>query len=72
MINTDIPENEQMLCMSLCKNNIIANSTFSWWGAFLNNNKIKNIIYPSTWFGPGISIPPESLLDLFPSNWLKI
>jgi hypothetical protein len=59
MINTDIPDYEQMICMLLYQNNIIANSTFSWWVAFLNNNKITNIIYPSTWVGPVIAIPPE-------------
>jgi hypothetical protein len=70
LINTDIPDYEQMLCMSLCQNNIIANSSFSWWGAFLNKSKTKTVIYPSNWFGPKINI--NSMTDMFPETWIKI
>ncbi len=38
--------------ISMCKNNIIANSSFSWWGSWLNRNENKKIIAPSIWFGP--------------------
>ena len=60
---------EQMLYMSLCSHNIIANSTFSWWGAYFNN-KDKIVCYPSTWFGPQLS--QHNTKDLCPEDWIKI
>lgn len=43
---------EQLLIMSLCSHNIIANSSFSWFGAFFNSNSDKYVFYPDTWLGP--------------------
>jgi hypothetical protein len=56
--------------MSMCANNIIANSTFSWWGAWLNNNPDKVVVSPNQWFGP--SKGDRNLNDLIPKNWIKI
>jgi len=52
--------------MSLCKNNILSNSSFSWWGSFLNENPNKKIISPSVWFGPE---GPKNYSDIFEDNW---
>jgi hypothetical protein len=47
----DLEDYEEIYLMSLCNNNIIANSSFSWWGAWLNKNIHKKIIFPKVWFG---------------------
>tara|TARA_Y100000741_G_scaffold99686_1_gene74014 strand:- start:2532 stop:3359 length:828 start_codon:yes stop_codon:yes gene_type:complete len=65
----DIADWEQLLLMSLCNHNIIANSTFSWWGAYFNINPGKIVCYPNVWFGPNCN---NSTQDLFPENWVKI
>lgn len=61
---------ENIWLMSLCKNNIIANSSFSWWGAWLNENKQKKIISPKIWFGERCGTITSS--DIIPNNWIKI
>ena len=57
--------------MSSCDNNIIANSSFSWWAAYLNKDNNKTIISPNhnNWFGPD---GPKDTSDLIPKNWIQI
>ena len=68
-VDTSIDDYNQMIIMSICKHNIIANSTFSWWGAYLNKSPTKIVCYPSIWFGPE---NPVIVDDLFPLSWTKI
>ena len=56
--------------MSKCDDFIIANSTFSWWGAWLSRNEDKLVIYPDRWFGPNNI--DKSTADLFPPKWRMI
>ena len=54
-----------MYLMSLCKTNIIANSSFSWWGAWLNNNNNKNVFAPKNWFND----KTICIKNLIPNSW---
>jgi hypothetical protein len=69
-INTEIVDYEQVLLMSLCQHNIIANSSFSWWGAYFNQHTNKIVTYPSKWFGPSLGI--KKMDDMFPIGWEKM
>lgn len=61
------------LClMSMCNHNIIANSSFSWWAAWLNKNKGKKVIAPRQWFGPAYAHIHNNLSDLFCKDWIII
>uniref|UniRef100_A0A6C0HIR7 Alpha-1,2-fucosyltransferase n=1 Tax=viral metagenome TaxID=1070528 RepID=A0A6C0HIR7_9ZZZZ len=66
-VEDGIEDWQQLLLMSCCSDNIIANSSFSWWGAYFNQNKDKCVCYPGTWFGPAMG--PVNLDDLFPPTW---
>ncbi len=59
---------EDQRLMSLCQHNIIANSSFSWWAAWLNKNPAKRVAGPKNWF----SSPTHDNPDMLPDDWIKI
>jgi hypothetical protein len=61
---------EQLLIMSCCHHNIIANSSFSWWGAYFNGFQEKIVCFPSAWFGEGYQ--NYNHCDMIPDEWIKI
>lgn len=62
------PNHFDMMLMSCCRHNIIANSTFSWWAAWLNQNPTKIVIAPQRWFAAG----HLSDRDLIPTDWTRL
>jgi hypothetical protein len=64
-----IPDYQQLMLMSSCNHNIIANSSFSLWSAYLNSHKDKIVCYPSNWFGVRNK---SDTSDMFPEDWIKI
>ena len=71
LIPNDLPtlsEWEEMVAMSCCDHHIIANSSFSWWGAYMNNNPSKMVFYPTPWFRDKY----VNDKDICPSSWIPI
>jgi hypothetical protein len=72
-IDHQLSDWEQMIVMSICKHQVIANSSFSWWGAYLSSCRERvqsKVYYPTTWFGR--SMCHKNMSDLFPPHWSKI
>lgn len=71
-VKSEIEDWQQLLLMACCDSNIMANSSFSWWGSYLNRNDEQIVCYPSVWFGPQLS--HNILKDMFPTvwGWMKI
>lgn len=64
--NTQVDSWQDMFLMSQCKDNIIANSSFSWWAAWLNNNTEKIVISPSNF------LADKETIDTVPQNWIRL
>jgi hypothetical protein len=63
-----IEDYEELVLMSICAHNIIANSTFSWWSAWLNQNPTKIVIAPKQW----VTDPSIDTTDILPETWIKL
>jgi hypothetical protein len=66
----ELKDYEELAIMSSCKHNIIANSSFSWWAAWLNTNTDKTVIAPSIWSRGKDG--QRQTRDIIPSGWLRI
>ena len=68
MHNSSDNNYEDLRLMASCNHNIIANSSFSWWGAWLNKNPNKIIIAPKLWYAN----QKIENRDITPKNWLRM
>lgn len=59
------PDHHEMLLMSLCSHNVISNSTFSWWGAWLGETRDKTIIAPDKWL-------KNTQTNAIPERWIRL
>ena len=64
--NSNMPSSHDMQFMSLCKHQIISNSSYSWWAAWLNQNSGKIVVAPDKWFGDGRD------MEIYTDNMVKI
>lgn len=66
--SSKFPTHYDMYLMSICKTNVIANSSYSYWAAYLNNNNDKKIFCPSNWFNNRIT----NISDMYPEEWVVV
>lgn len=69
MSEENLGDYEELFVMSRCRNNIIANSTFSWWGAWLNQNERKMVIGPKVWRIHGRQDVERNVM---PDDWIRV
>lgn len=62
---------EDMTLMARCRHHVIANSSFSWWGAWLNGTEEKQVIAPRQWFAPA-ELKKLNTADLYPAGWIVV
>ena len=62
---------EDMALMARCRHHVVANSSFSWWGAWLNTSSDKVVVAPRAWFAPNIS-KKTNMADLYPPGWIMV
>lgn len=67
-VNGGAAPHEELMLMRACSHHIIANSSFSWWGAWLNEKENKRVIAPKRWFADS----HNDTSDLVPSNWIRL
>jgi len=72
MISENTDNRVDLCLMTLCNDFIIANSSFSWWGAWLSQNKNKKVIAPVQWFGKTGYTKDHDTKDLIPNDWIRI
>jgi hypothetical protein len=62
---------EDMTLMSACRHAVIANSSFSWWGAWLTDHAGKHVVAPRHWMAPE-QLRKQSIVDLYPERWILV